>query len=230
MAASSKSIFRWSLSPRTRCLLDLKIQKEPVEKFYDIHWNNVVGEGVSGAVCECESIETGQKFVLKTLPKNDYALQEIQLHFMCTNSKNVVQIEAVYECYMRASSLPDSQKILCYAIVMGDLYDFISKKGNFTEPEAAHIIRQICEALFHLHSLNIAHRDLKPENSLTNINALNINQENSTMKDLVIKITDFGYANDQQMKSPLSRIPYYVPPEIIVNDAFWPGAYVHFYE
>ena len=155
---------------------------------------------------------------------------------MCTNSKNVVQIEAVYECYMRASSLPDSQKILCYAIVMeymegGDLYDFISKKGNFTEPEAAHIIRQICEALFHLHSLNIAHRDLKPENSLTNINALNINQENSTMKDLVIKITDFGYAkeDDQQMKSPLYT-PYYVPPEIIVNDAFWPGAYVHFYD
>ena len=114
MAASSKSIFRWSLSPRTRCLLDLKIQKEPVEKFYDIHWNNVVGEGVSGAVCECESIETGQKFVLKTLPKNDYALQEIQLHFMCTNSKNVVQIEAVYECYMRASSLLPEAVYECY--------------------------------------------------------------------------------------------------------------------
>ena len=51
------------------------------------------------------------------------------------------------------------------------------------------------------------------------------------MKDLVIKITDFGYAkeDDQQMKSPLYT-PYYVPPEIIVNDAFWPGAYVHFYD
>ena len=233
---NSNSIFRWSLSPRPRFLLDLKIQKEPVEKFYDIHWNNIVGEGVSGAVCECESIETGKKFVLKTLPKNDYALQEIQLHYICTNSVNVVQIEAVYECYMRASSLPDSAKILCYAIVMeymegGDLYDFISKKGIFTEPEAAHIIRQICEALFHLHSLNIAHRDLKPENSLTNISALNINQQNSTMKDVVIKITDFGYAkeDDHQMKSPLYT-PYYVPPEVIVNDAFWPGAHVHFYD
>ncbi|KAI6647300.1 MAP kinase-activated protein kinase 2-like protein [Oopsacas minuta] len=229
------NIFRWSLGPKPRSPLELNIHKEQVEKYYDIHWNNIVGEGVSGAVCECESIETGKKFVLKVLAKNEYSFREIQLHYISSNSKNVVQIEAVYECFMRASCVPDSSKILCYAIVMeymegGDLYDFISTKGSFTEKEAAHIILQICEALFHLHSLNIAHRDLKPENSLTNIRATKINHEN-TIKDLIIKITDFGYAkeDDQQMKSPLYT-PYYVPPEVIVNDAFWPGAYVHFYD
>ena len=231
----SNSIFRWSLGPKPRSPLELPIQREHVEMYYSIHWNNVVGEGVNGAVCECVSRATGKKFVLKTLIKDDYSLREIQLHFICTNSKNVVQIEAVYECDMRASATPNSPIVRCYAIVMeymegGDLYDFISTKGYFTEPEAAHIIRQICEALFHLHCLNIAHRDLKPENSLTNIKA-NLIDSKHTINDLIIKISDFGYAkeDDNQMKSPLYT-PYYVPPEVIVNDAFWPGSHVHFYD
>ena len=231
----TNSIFRWSLGPKPRSPLELPIRKEHVENYYTIYWNNIVGEGVNGAVCVCVSKETGKKFVLKTLRKDDYSLREIQLHFICTNSNNVVQIEAVYECDMRASCVPDSSLIRCYAIILefmegGDLYDFISTKGHFTEHEAAHIIRQICEALFHLHCLNIAHRDLKPENTLTNIKATKVGDKH-TINDLIIKISDFGYAkeDDNQMKSPLYT-PYYVPPEVIVNDAFWPGSYVHFYD
>ena len=41
-----------------------------------------------------------------------------------------------------------------------------SSRKYFTEHEAAHIIRDVTEALSFLHSKGIAHRDLKPENVL----------------------------------------------------------------
>ena len=50
----------------------------------------------------------------------------------------------------------------------GELFQRIQDRadGAFTEREAAVIMREICEAIQHLHNLNIAHRDLKPENLL----------------------------------------------------------------
>jgi serine/threonine protein kinase len=45
---------------------------------------------------------------------------------------------------------------------------------------------QICSAVKHLHTLNIAHRDLKPENLL-----LTSNDDNA-----IIKLTDFGFAKE----------------------------------
>lgn len=47
----------------------------------------------------------------------------------------------------------------------GQLFDRI-KQGQLTERDAARIMQQLCSAVAHLHSLNIAHRDIKPENVL----------------------------------------------------------------
>lgn len=67
-------------------------------------------------------------------------------------------------------------------------------------------MHQICYAVRHLHSMNIAHRDLKPENLL-----LTSNDENS-----VIKLTDFGFAKEVNLGlvTPCYT-PYYVAPEIL---------------
>lgn len=46
----------------------------------------------------------------------------------------------------------------------GDLYERISKRGFFTEPESACVIRHIGEAVKALHVQNIFHLDIKPEN------------------------------------------------------------------
>ena len=45
----------------------------------------------------------------------------------------------------------------------GTLYEIL-KKGKISEKDAAIVIRQMTEALEHLHDMGIAHRDLKPEN------------------------------------------------------------------
>lgn len=50
----------------------------------------------------------------------------------------------------------------------GELFTRIQQRAQsaFTEREAAQIMSEICSAVAHLHSLNIAHRDIKPENLL----------------------------------------------------------------
>lgn len=43
----------------------------------------------------------------------------------------------------------------------GDVFDWILDQGNYTERDAANVIRQVLEAVAYLHSLNIVHRNLK---------------------------------------------------------------------
>jgi calcium-dependent protein kinase len=46
----------------------------------------------------------------------------------------------------------------------GELFDHIVEKEFLSEKEAAHIFRQILNAINHCHKRGIVHRDLKPEN------------------------------------------------------------------
>ncbi len=48
----------------------------------------------------------------------------------------------------------------------GELFDRIRQKGQYSESDAAVIMRCIMRALVEMHSKKIVHRDLKPENML----------------------------------------------------------------
>ncbi len=63
----------------------------------------------------------------------------------------------------------------------GELFDEIISRKNFTEKDAAQIIKQVLSAIAYCHSQNVCHRDLKPENILID------NREKNT-----IKLIDFG--------------------------------------
>ncbi len=41
------------------------------------------------------------------------------------------------------------------------MFDWILDQGNYTERDAANVIRQVLEAVAYIHSLNIVHRNLK---------------------------------------------------------------------
>ena len=55
-----------------------------------------------------------------------------------------------------------------YIVVLqgGDLFDAITQSVKFGEVDSAHMVKDLCSALFYLHSRVIVHRDLKPENLL----------------------------------------------------------------
>ena len=166
---------------------------------------DVIGVGVSGKVLKCKSKKTDKIYALKSLKDTDKARREIELHSMAAADCNyIVKIMDVYE------NLINDKKVLLILMEYmsgGELFYRITENHHkFTEQEVAKIMFQICSAVKHLHSLNIAHRDLKPENLL-----LESNEENS-----IIKLTDFGFAKEVNLglKTPCFT-PYYVAPEIL---------------
>ena len=98
----------------------------------------------------------------------------------------------------------------------GELFEAIvgEKCRHFNERDVAIVMRQVVEAVNHLHlKLGIAHRDLKPENILLTSSDVSRPPE--------IRLTDFGFArqsrnvhNRPALKTPVYT-PYYVDPGIV---------------
>jgi len=64
----------------------------------------------------------------------------------------------------------------------GELFDWIMDATSFDEAQAARQVRQVLDAVQHMHSHGVLHRDLKPENLLLD----------SAKADAAIKVADFG--------------------------------------
>ena len=63
----------------------------------------------------------------------------------------------------------------------GELFDFISETGAFSEPVARYLMYKLLLALQHLHSKGYCNRDLKPENVFFGDN-------------FTLKLADIGYS------------------------------------
>lgn len=190
--------------PNPKVKMSLKPKTNPIYEDYLIT-KEVLGMGVTGKVLSCVHKQTKQKFALKTLRESNKAKREIDLHWRaCHGCPYIVQIIDVYE------NTINNQKVIL--VVMehmegGELFSKISERTQpFTEQEVAKIMHQICSAVKHLHSMNIAHRDLKPENLL-----LSASDERA-----IIKLTDFGFAKEVSLGliTPCYT-PYYVAPEVL---------------
>ena len=64
----------------------------------------------------------------------------------------------------------------------GELFDAIVERKNYSERDAAELIRTIVSVVAHCHNMGVMHRDLKPENFLLE----------SKAPDAAILCTDFG--------------------------------------
>jgi mitogen-activated protein kinase-activated protein kinase 2 len=183
---------------------NLEFKKNSIFDDYVI-FKDVVGVGISGKVLKCKCRKTDKIYALKSLKDTDKARREIELQSMASiDCDYIVKIIEVYE------NLINDKKVLLILMEYmsgGELFYRITENHHkFNEQEVAKIMFQICSAVKHLHSMNIAHRDLKPENLL-----LQSNEENS-----IIKLTDFGFAKQVSLglKTPCFT-PYYVAPEIL---------------
>jgi len=135
--------------------------------------------------------------------------REIEI-MSAVNHPNVIKLYEIYD-------EPKKMHLVMELVTGGELFDRIVARGNYTEKDAASLMKTLCDALAFLHEKKIVHRDLKPENLLYS----------SPAEDAIIKVADFGLArvvSGKDMMKTACGTPGYVAPEILKNNGYDSGA------
>ena len=130
-------------------------------------------------------------------------LNEIYI-MRCLNHKNILKLYEVYET-------EHSIYLVVDLVSGGELISRIqSSKQDPSYMDISLLIKNLLEAIAHMHKQGIMHRDIKPENLLL--------QDTSNIYDIVL--ADFGLAT--KIKQPVEEIlfkrcgtPGFVAPEIL---------------
>ncbi|KAL2941294.1 Calcium-dependent protein kinase SK5 [Bienertia sinuspersici] len=180
------------------------------KKLHDLYTlGKILGQGQYGTTYLCTEISTGAEYACKTIPKRkllcredcDDVWREIQIMHHLVEHPNVVTIKGTYEDSSHVHLVME----LCEG---GELFDRIVAKGQYTEREAARLMKTIMGVVETCHSLGVIHRDLKPENFLFE----------SSAEDSSLKATDFGLSVFYQPGDTFNDVvgsPFYVAPEVL---------------
>ena len=144
----------------------------------------------------------------------DLILQMVSNEFNATSEMHHRNIVKYYEFHQNASYVrPDNtEKKVAYIamepVLGGELYDYISVCGPFSERLSRYFFKQLLMGLHYLHSHGVCHRDLKPQNILVS-------------DDHILKIADFGFVTPimgrfgDGFNSTTLGTPGYMAPELI---------------
>jgi len=177
--------------------------------FHDLYklTGEILGEGSYGSVKTCKNIFTGAEYAAKIIEKipgsfsRSKVLKEIEIYHLCRGHKNIVQLIEFFE-------ETDKFVLVFEKVEGGSLLKYIQSRDSFTEGEARTIIKDIAEAINHLHEKGVAHRDIKPDNVLcTNSNSTG-----------VVKLCDFDLCSPISLDistptllSPVGSLEYMAP-------------------
>jgi len=135
-------------------------------------------------------------------------VERVRLKYEIDILKNLTHpnIVRLYEVYESKSSI-----YLVTELCDGrELFDEISDRDKLREIEAAHVLKQLLQAIAYCHGQQIAHRDLKPENILIDVKNKG-----------AIKVIDFGtshhYEDSEHTMHQQYGTPYYIAPEVLVG-------------
>ncbi|KAM9848821.1 calcium/calmodulin-dependent protein kinase type IV-like [Aulostomus maculatus] len=179
-----------------------------VEEFYNL--SSELGRGATSIVYRCEEKQTQKPYAVKVLKKTiDKKIVRTEIGVLLRLSHpNIIQLKEIFET--------DTDITLVLELVTGgELFDRIVERGYYSERDAAHVIKQILEAVAYLHENGVVHRDLKPENLLYADLSL----------DAPLKIADFGLSkiiDDQVTMKTVCGTPGYCAPEILRGNAYGP--------
>ena len=112
----------------------------------------LIKESPRGSVRLIRHRESGKLFILRRFTGNAEVYQKL-LGYSCRNLPLVYEVATVME-----------ENIVLEEFIEGDTLGFLLKDSLFTQDETGEIVRQVCRALWVLHSIGAVHRDVKPEN------------------------------------------------------------------
>lgn len=112
-------------------------------------------KGVRGQVTLLRHTETGAQVILRSFQGSAEIYRKL-LPVACEHLPRILE-----------AAEKDGQALVLEEYVRGDSLAFLLEGGRTLSPrQAAPIVRQVCGALWVLHSMGIVHRDVKPGNVL----------------------------------------------------------------
>lgn len=166
----------------------------------------------------------------------EQVLKEITIHKMVSSGKNIVTFIDFQES--------DSYFYIVQELLAGgEIFGEIVKYTYFSEDLSRHVIKQLAQAVKHMHQLGVVHRDIKPENLLfepidftPNPNPkLRKSDDPSTKVDEgiftpgiggggigTIKLADFGLSKQiyqTNTKTPCGTVGY-TAPEVVKDERY----------
>ena len=203
MIESLDSIQKLRPSKSMTLLLPSCIDTEEMNQIGNYTLGIELGSGAFGKVVLGKHIITGEKVAIKILDKTilnqtpeDYELVKKEMSILkLVKHKYIIQLYEILQT-------PKYIFIIMEYCEGKDLMDYILSKNYLPESEALKYFQQLINALFYLHSQNIAHRDIKIDNLLLDHN-----------KNL--KLIDFGlstkYQQNKLLDQPCGTIVYSAP-------------------
>jgi len=192
--------------------IDATASKGTVEKSYNI--TEELGRGAFSVVKKAKNRKTGEECAIKFIEKKFVDKQDMNLLareidiMKKVSHPNVLKLKEVFET-------DDIIALVMELITGGELFYKIVEKGNYSENDAANIVKQMLAGVAYLHEQGIAHRDLKPENLLCS------GEEESDYKPFRTVIEDFGlsknFTGGEQLETSCGT-PDYVAPEVITAE------------
>jgi len=175
-----------------------------VTDLYDVDINNPLGCGAFATVVKGVDKVDNSKYAVKVISRSafqecaDMLHKEINILHMIGHHPNIVSLKEVLHAPLRVYMVFD----FCDG---GELVDRVTTARPYGEGPASRIIRQLCQALVHLHDQGVAHMDLKPENIV-----FQTRDANSP-----IKLIDFSLATFFHVPTEPGGTPEFVAPEIV---------------
>jgi len=164
-----------------------------------------------------ENIRTGEKCALKIMKKQknrknanlNLFKNEITV-LKGVNHPNILRL-IDYSDHAVAHS-PNSKTVSVAYIALefaehGELFDYISETGKFSEPVARFYFRQLIDCLEFMNTKGYSHRDIKPENILLD-------------SSFNLKLGDFGFATKRQVSSSRKGTAGYMAPEVLEGEEY----------
>ncbi|XP_074662623.1 protein Obscurin-like [Tubulanus polymorphus] len=184
-------------------LIDVKFKPTHISDFYYVL--DEIERGSHGVIRRVVEKSTGVEFAAKFLRARDEnqknELKQEGDVMSLLSHRHVVRLTDAYEMKKNI--------VLVMELLTGEeLLDCIIDKDRLTESEVAYYIRQVLEALQHLHSKGVVHLDVKPENLRLSTPGADDN----------IKLIDFGFSRriykNKETFVDLGT-PEFVSPEIL---------------
>jgi len=176
-----------------------------------------LGKGSFGTVVEAANVKDENDFVaVKKVDKAKAGTAEVKLL-----EREVSILKSISHPYIihliRVFETPTTMYLVqekCDCEL--GIYISNQKENKLQETACQNVIRQTAKALYYLHRKGIIHRDLKCENILV------VKSETNNIKDIEIRITDFGLAvvSEQEFQESTCGTPLYMAPEILCRHSY----------